>query len=507
MPGNYRERLTDFTSCNVIDFDNPWNFHGLFMQPEPTVLAWLQDQGLIASSLECPKCQTDCYIANRSNRTDGKCFRCKNNRNHEYSIRKYSFFDRSHFAFQDIMMFIKTFLDGGTLLKCANFSGLDYKKTAVDWANFIRDLFRQYVNDTMSDLKFEDIVELDESLFGRKYKYHRGNPNKGTKVWIFGIIERSSNRIILYPVDKRDRDTLVPIIKKHVKPGSTIYSDGWAAYSTLNAEGFNHFSVIHKVGFKKVYKNESTEEEIEVHTNTIEGSWKHAKDHFRKINGTSLSNFEAHLSEVIWRNHTYREGNIYQSFFDLLKRYYTLTDAPSLDFNTPLFPTWSGGQSPEALRNSTIHRADTSDCLSESGDSDPDGGDNIYLDVRGVDYQTPGTSPASDGASGVNLSPVPQSPSAQPDIAPGIPKYTSTPCPPQADAQKAGPSGGCRPKAQGVRGAKEVVCCPKGFRAAESRTKPTKDRAEQKTRGRYNPYGKEAFVSKWTWTSSDSDFC
>ena len=38
------------------------------------------------------------------------------------------------------------------------------------------------------------------------------------------------------------------------------------------------------------------EEVISVNTNRIEGAWKHAKSHFRKINGTSLPNFEAHLT-------------------------------------------------------------------------------------------------------------------------------------------------------------------------------------------------------------------
>ena len=32
-------------------------------------------------------------------------------------------------------------------------------------------------------------VEIDESLFGRKVKYHRGNPHVGCKIWVFGMIE------------------------------------------------------------------------------------------------------------------------------------------------------------------------------------------------------------------------------------------------------------------------------------------------------------------------------
>ena len=63
----------------------------------------------------------------------------------------------------------------------------------------------------------------------------------GIDVWIFGIIERRSNRIIMYPVKKRNRQTLLPLIKKHVSAGSRIYCDGWKAYITLNDEGYDHY--------------------------------------------------------------------------------------------------------------------------------------------------------------------------------------------------------------------------------------------------------------------------
>ena len=64
-------------------------------------------------------------------------------------------------------------------------------------------------------------MEIDESLFGRRTKYHRGDP-RDLKIWIFGIVERETNRLKLFPVDKRDAETLMPIIKENVVPGSTV---------------------------------------------------------------------------------------------------------------------------------------------------------------------------------------------------------------------------------------------------------------------------------------------
>ncbi len=373
MPGTYskRRQSEDLSLTTFQDLENPWNFHGLFLQNTPLIIIWLRKNGLLLKTFRCPKCDKDCHSCLRSRNIDGLTFRCPVLR-HEYSIRKFSFFERSHFDFADIFQFIKCFLDGLTLKKCARFSGLDYKRTAVDWANFVRDLFQQWVEDHYPTVSFTGEVEIDESLFGRKCKYHRGNSSVSIKVWIFGVIERASNRLLLFPVDQRNAETLIPIIQRHVTPGTRIYSDNWAAYRSLNDLGYEHFSVTHKVGFKKVYENVNNGDKVEVHTNRIEGAWKHAKQHFRKINGTSLSNFEAHLAEIVWRN--FNAGSIYPSFFQLIQRYYNLQGPPNLHFPKPLFSTWSAGvtANPE---ETTIIRGDSSDQQSQS-DSD-----NVVLEA------------------------------------------------------------------------------------------------------------------------------
>ena len=151
-------------------------------------------------------------------------------------------------------------------------------------------------------LKFKTDVEIDESFFGRILKYNRGKPC-GQKIWIFGIIERSSNLLVLYPVDNRNTETLIPLIQNHVEPGTRIFSDNWAAHFQLNELCYHHFTVTHKTTFKQMYKNVDTGDYVECNTNRIEGAWKISKDHFRRINGTNTKSFVQHLCEVVWRNH------------------------------------------------------------------------------------------------------------------------------------------------------------------------------------------------------------
>ena len=106
------------------------------------------------------------------------------------------------------------------------------------------------------------VVEIDESLFGKKQKYNRGKQTK--KQWVFGLVEQKTRKTHFQCVTSRDRDTLFPIIAQHVKSGTMIWSDEWKAYHNLCDEGYGHGSVSHKYEFKS---------KDGVCTNTIEGSF------------------------------------------------------------------------------------------------------------------------------------------------------------------------------------------------------------------------------------------
>ena len=131
----------------------------------------------------------------------------------------------------------------------------------------------------------------------------------------------------------------MPLIQHHIVPGSTIYSDEWSAYCDLNSLGYKHFTVLHKYSFKKVYVDETTNETVFCHNNTIEGAWKHAKDHFRKMAETQFSQFEGHMAEIMWRSEA--KGNLYNSFFNLLRSVYTLQHLAEFHYTTPLFDSWN----------------------------------------------------------------------------------------------------------------------------------------------------------------------
>ena len=99
-------------------------------------------------------------------------------------------------------------------------------------------------------------------------------------MWVFRGIERDSKNCFLTTVeDRRRADTLIPIIKGNVLPGTTIISDCGKSYSRLSEEGYTHQTVNHSKEF--------VNKETWAHTNTIEsigGQKRHLSQSTEQLN-------------------------------------------------------------------------------------------------------------------------------------------------------------------------------------------------------------------------------
>ncbi|KAG0434582.1 hypothetical protein DMUE_5130 [Dictyocoela muelleri] len=109
------------------------------------------------------------------------------------------------------------------------------------------------------------VIIIDESKFGKR-KYNRGRLIKGA--WVLGMLERGSNKIILYNVCNRKSNTSLPLILRHFIEGSIIHTDNWRAYPELENK-YVHRMVNHSLNFVDPIKG--------VHTNTIERFWADIK--------------------------------------------------------------------------------------------------------------------------------------------------------------------------------------------------------------------------------------
>ena len=57
----------------------------------------------------------------------------------------------------------------------ANQFEMNYSSTSVDWANFVCEPMKFRVHENMACIQMSAVVEINESLFGRRVKYPRGN--------------------------------------------------------------------------------------------------------------------------------------------------------------------------------------------------------------------------------------------------------------------------------------------------------------------------------------------
>uniref|UniRef100_A0A915CP57 ISXO2-like transposase domain-containing protein n=1 Tax=Ditylenchus dipsaci TaxID=166011 RepID=A0A915CP57_9BILA len=119
-----------------------------------------------------------------------------------------------------------------------------------------------------------DVVESDESKFGKR-NYNRGHYVQGS--WVFGGIYRLTGSVFMVQVEKRDRDTLLPLCQRWIKKDSIIIADCWRAYDSLEELGYQLLRVNHSLTFKTAEEDVPdcfpTHVKKAVHTNSIEASW------------------------------------------------------------------------------------------------------------------------------------------------------------------------------------------------------------------------------------------
>ena len=131
-------------------------------------------------------------------------------------------------------------------------------------------------------------VEVDETFIGGKarnmHKEKRTKKITGTggndKAIVFGLLERGG-RARAMVVDRRTRQTLHAEINKHVRVGSSIFSDELKSYDGL-ATDYEHAVINHAVQYA----------DGNVHTNGMENFWSLLK---RGLKGTYVSVEPFHL--------------------------------------------------------------------------------------------------------------------------------------------------------------------------------------------------------------------
>ena len=277
-----------------------------------STIEFMQKQGILRSSVNCPGplvngsrlhgCGKPMQLKKTNDSKDTYVWRCRkihkvirNNgiytvKDVKLSIQHQSWIVDAKLPLEIILELIYLWSQGfsqGEILHELKLSN----KTVTEWTNFFRESCISAVIDNSTPIGGNGIeVEIDESKFG-KWKYHKGHKVEGQ--WVFGCREKyNKKQFFMIPVCNRKEATLIPIIKKWIKPGSIIHSDCGKAYSKLKSLGYTHITVNHS---KEFVNSESA-----ACTNSIESDWRHAKLQMPSY-GTHIGDHAGYLAEFMWR--------------------------------------------------------------------------------------------------------------------------------------------------------------------------------------------------------------
>lgn len=89
------------------------------------------------------------------------------------------------------------------------------------------------------------------------------------------------------------QQTIAPLIKASVMPGTLVYTDEYAIYDRLGEWGYKHKSVNHGSG--EFARDEDGDGFCEVHVNTMEGFWSLLRSWLRPHRGISQEKLPLYL--------------------------------------------------------------------------------------------------------------------------------------------------------------------------------------------------------------------
>lgn len=125
---------------------------------------------------------------------------------------------------------------------------------------------------------------------------HRGRPPRSIQ-WVFGMVDTSVTPAlgVMRVVPNRSAATLLPVLQQHLRPGTTVWSDEWAAYQRVQQLSVvsQYDSVNHSINF--------VDPNTGVHTQNVESYWNRVKTKFKRMKGVHDTMITSYLDEFMWR--------------------------------------------------------------------------------------------------------------------------------------------------------------------------------------------------------------
>lgn len=153
-------------------------------------------------------------------------------------------------------------------------------------------------------------VEIDEAEFS-KQKNTIGRYIEGS--WIFGALERGTNRYFFETVHDRSAGALIDVILRRFAPGTTIISDRWKGYDPLiNHPQYPELTTDHNVTFVDPLSGD--------HTQNIERMWDEISSNIPRF-GIGKNLISGYLSKFYWKSKFERNTRLHNFFLEVARQF------------------------------------------------------------------------------------------------------------------------------------------------------------------------------------------
>jgi transposase-like protein len=149
---------------------------------------------------------------------------------------------------------------------------------------------------------------LQQGRPGRRRRL-KGAPGRGTlekeKPPILGMIQRGGE-VVIRMLANVQQQTIQPLMRQTIQPGTLIFTDEYAIYNQLEAWGYAHKTVNHAQA--EYARDEDGDGFCEVHVNTMEGFWSLLRSWLRPHRGISQEQLPVYLGFFEFVHNIRRRG-------------------------------------------------------------------------------------------------------------------------------------------------------------------------------------------------------
>lgn len=276
-------------------------------------LEYFRDHGVLAKEVTCGKCGGACVL--RQDRYQWRCCssrvlpKTKKRRYCDFIIGDYkgTFLQETRLPPWKVILFVNEWIRKSwrqeTAVECLNIS----RTTCIAWTAHCSEVTKYWLTLQEGIGGAGLTVEISQTVIVKR-KSERG------RVWaqlsLFGGVERGSKKHFIVPLvgplGEADGATLIPLIQRYIRPGSTIISAPCGAEDTLRGLDYTFRST-------QPSEHPASTSRSDVHTRNIERLWKGLKEWVKQpgVRGRSLLQ---HLSRHLFlKAHTHSE--VLHAFF------------------------------------------------------------------------------------------------------------------------------------------------------------------------------------------------